>query len=155
MAHQRVADVAARARQDVDHARREDLGQDLGERQGRQRRPGGRLEHDRVARGEGRAELPAGHVQRVVPWGDGGDDADRIAPDDGRVPGHELVGGQAVHDSRSSGKEAEQIRADGHLVDGGTDGLARVRALEATELVGSRLQPVGDLEQQQRAVLRR
>ena len=54
-----------------------------------------------------------------------------------------------------AGEEAEQVGADGHLVDGGADRLARVRALEAAELVALGLERVGDLEEEQRAVLGR
>ena len=81
-------------------------------------------------------ELPGGHVERVVPRRDRGDDADRVAPDDRGVAGHELVGGEAVHDPRRAGEEAEQVGADADLVDGGTDRLAGVGALEPAELVG-------------------
>ncbi len=154
-ADQRVADVRAGAGQDVDDAGREDLGQDLGEGEGAQRRPGGRLQDDRVAGRQGRTELPGGHVERVVPRRDRGDDADRVAPDDRGVAGHELVGGQAVHDARGAGEEAEQVRTDADLVDGGADRLAGVGALEAAELVGVGFERVGDLEHQERAILRR
>lgn len=40
------------------------------------------LEHEGVARGEGRGDLPAGLEQRVVPRGDQGADADRFVHDD-------------------------------------------------------------------------
>ena len=69
-------------------------------------------------------------------------------------PASELVGRQAVHDARGAGEEAEEVGADGHLVDGGPDRLAGVGALESAELVGPRLEGVGDLEQEQRAILR-
>ena len=52
-----------------------------------------------------------GHVERVVPRRDRGDDADRVAPDDRGVAGQELVGRQAVHDPRRAGEEAEQVDA--------------------------------------------
>ncbi len=55
MADQRVADVGARAGQDVDHARRQDVGEDLGERQCGQRGAGRGLQHDGVAGRERRA----------------------------------------------------------------------------------------------------
>ncbi len=154
MPDERVADLAAGARQDVDDARGQDLVEDLGEREGGQRGPRRGLEHDRVPGRQRRAELPRGHVQRVVPRRDRGDDADRVAPDDRGVPGRELVGGEAVHHAARAREEAEEVGADGHLVDGGADRLAGVRALEPAELVAARLEGVGDLEQEQRAVLR-
>ncbi len=154
MADQRVTDVAACAGQHVHHARGQDLGQDLGEGERRERGPSRWLEDDRVARGEGRPELPAGHVQRVVPGRDRGDDTDRVAADDRGVAGRELVGRKAVHDPSRAGEEAEQVGAHGDLVDGGADRLAGVRALQPAELVGPRIERVGDLEEQQRAILR-
>jgi hypothetical protein len=45
----------------------------------RERRQLGRLEHDRVAAGERRAELPGGDVEREVPRHDQPDDAERLA----------------------------------------------------------------------------
>ena len=86
---------------------------------------------------QGRAELPGRHVQRVVPRRDRGHDADRVAPDDRGVAGHELVGRQAVHDPRRAGEEAEQVDAGGHLVDGRPDRLAGVGALEPAEPVAA------------------
>ena len=71
------------------------------------------------------------------------------------MPGHELVGREAVHDARGPGEEPEEVRTDADLVDRGPDRLAGVRALEPTEHVGLGLEGVGDLEQQERAVLRR
>ena len=71
------------------------------------------------------------------------------------MAGHELVGGEAVHHPRRAGEEAEQVDAHADLVDGGTDRLAGVGALEPPELVGPSLERIGQLEQQQRAILRR
>ena len=59
VADELVADRRARARQDVDDAGRQVLGEDLGEAQRGQRRPDRRLEDDRVAGRERRPELPA------------------------------------------------------------------------------------------------
>ena len=124
-------------------------------REGRERRARRRLQDDRVAGRQRRPELPRGHVQRVVPGCDGGDHADRIAPDDGGVTGCELVGRKAVHHPRRTGEEPEQVSADGHLVDGGADRLAGVGAFETAQLLAPPLEGVGDLEQHQRAILRR
>ena len=70
------------------------------------------------------------------------------------MPGQELVGGEAVHHARGTGEEPEQVDAGGHLVDGGLDRLPGVGALEATELVRLQFEEVGELEQEQRAILR-
>ncbi len=71
------------------------------------------------------------------------------------MAGHELVGGQPIHDPRGTGEEPEEIGTDPDLVDGGADGLAGIRALEPAQHVGVRLEGVGDLEHQQGAILRR
>ena len=57
------------------------VGAGLGEHQRGQRGELGRLEHDRVAGRDRREDLPAGHLQRVVPRRDRADDADRLAAD--------------------------------------------------------------------------
>ena len=110
VADQRVADVVARARQDVDHAWRQDLGEDLGEGEGGQRRSGRRLEHDRIAGRERRARAsswpcragsstgrstattPIGSRRMIDVW-----------------PASELVGRKAVHHACCAGEEAEQV----------------------------------------------
>ena len=71
------------------------------------------------------------------------------------MAGQELVRGEAVHDPRRAGEEPEEVGADGHLVDRGADRLAGVGRLEPAELVGRGLEGVGDLEQDQAAVLGR
>ena len=55
--------------------------------------------------------------------------------------------GLALHHSRGAGEEAEVVDDDWDLVDGGADRLAGVLRLEATELVGARLECVGELEE--------
>jgi hypothetical protein len=70
------------------------------------------------------------------------------------VAGQELVRREPVHRPRRAGEEAEQVDARRHLVDRGPDRLAGVRALEPPELIGTGLELVGELEQEQRAVLR-
>ena len=57
----------------------------LGQPDRRQRRRARRLEDDRVAGRERRADLPDRHPHRVVPGRDLADDADRLAPDEARV----------------------------------------------------------------------
>ena len=52
----------------------------LGEHERGERRELGGLEHDGVAGGDGREDLPDRHLQRVVPRGDRADDAHRLAP---------------------------------------------------------------------------
>ena len=135
MADQRIADIASGTRQHVDHARRKDLGKRLGERERGQRRAGGRLEDDRVARRERRPDLPRGHVERVIPWRDRRDDPDRIATDERGVTRQVLRRGEAINDPAGACEEPEEVGTDGHLVDRRADGLAGVLALEPAELV--------------------
>ena len=61
------------------------------------------------------------------------------------MAGHVLVGGLAFHDPRAAGEEAEVVDDDRDLVDRGADRLAGVLRLETTELVGARLEGVGEL----------
>jgi hypothetical protein len=76
--HHRGADVA-RAGQHVEHARGQPgLGGDLGEHQRGERGGLGGLEHDRVAGGERRGDLPRGHEQREVPRDHRADHAERL-----------------------------------------------------------------------------
>ena len=75
--HQRHPGLA-RARDDVDDAGRQvGLAAHVGEEERGQRRRGGGLEHDRVARREGRRDLPGEHQQREVPRDDLRGDAER------------------------------------------------------------------------------
>jgi len=60
-------------------------------------------------RGDRRRELPDRHHHRVVPGGDLTDDADRLAPDPGRVTGHVLAGGPALQHPGSAGEEPDLI----------------------------------------------
>ena len=77
---ERLARARAEARQHVDDARRQvELLDQRGERERRDRRVLRRLEHDRVAARERRAELPREHHQRRVPGDDRADHADRLA----------------------------------------------------------------------------
>ena len=74
------AGATARAGDDVHDTRREAcLEGQLGQANGRQRRPRGGLEDARVAGGERRAKLPRGHVLGEVPGHDQADHADWLA----------------------------------------------------------------------------
>ena len=81
------------------------LGERLGEEERGERGDLGRLEDDRVAGGDGRQDLPRGHLQRVVPGGDRADDADRLAADGRRVVGV-LGAGHAVEAAAAVPKNA-------------------------------------------------
>ncbi len=80
VAAERLADAVV-ALDDVEQpGRYARLGVDLGQLDRRERGELGRLEHHRVAAGEGRRRLPAGDLQRVVPGADAGAHAERLAP---------------------------------------------------------------------------
>ena len=141
---------------DVERARGQELGGDLGKPQGGLGGGVARLEHHGVAGGQRRGDLPHGHEQRVVPGGDLADDADRLAPDPRGVALHVLTGGLALQHPGRPGEEPQ-------LVDHRRDLLARrqrldlagVLGLERDELVGVRLDRVGDLQQRLLALARR
>ena len=66
-------------RDDVDHTRRQAcLAADFGERQGRQGRELGGLQHHRIAGGKGRRDLPRQHQEREVPRDDLAADTDGL-----------------------------------------------------------------------------
>ena len=150
-----VAHRPAGAREDVEHARRQLVRDQLREAQRAERRPGGRLEDDGVAGGERRAQLPGRHVQGVVPGRDRGDDAHRVPADHGRVALEVLRDREALHHAAGAREEPEQVGADGHLVDGGLGRLAGLEGFEAAELVGVLVEDVRHLEQREAAGLGR
>jgi hypothetical protein len=80
VAHERVADRATAAVDDVDDALGDArLGEQLDEALTQERRVGGRLEDDRVPGHERRRDLPGRDRDREVPGRDHADDADRHA----------------------------------------------------------------------------
>ncbi len=122
------------------------LERQLAEAQRAQRRLLGRLEDDRAAGGQRRADLPGGHQQREVPRDDLADDADRLLE---RV-GVEL-GARHVGQRRRDGRAAQLRRPAGHVpeqvggerdVGGGGDGL-RLAVVERVEL-GELVEVLGD-----------
>ena len=143
----RAAGVAV-AGDDVEHARRQELLGELGEQDGARGRGVAGLEHDGVARGEGRGDLPDHHHQRVVPRRDLADDADRLAPDERRVVLQVLARGPALEHPGGAGEEPDLVDARRELLAGRqAERLAGVPGLGLHELVGPLLQRVGDLEQ--------
>ena len=147
MAHEAGADRFAVAGDDVEDAGGEDVGGELGEAQRGERRLLRRLEDHRVAGGQRRADLPDRHHQRVVPRRDRGDDAHRLAAGERGVAGEVLAGGLALHAARGAGEEAQVVDQERDLALGEPVRLADVRGLEEGELVGVRLDPVGELQQ--------
>ena len=153
MGDQSMADRLARPGDDVENALREDVGGQLSEAQGRHRRRRRRLEHDRAARGERRAELPDGHHQRVVPRRDLAHDARRLAPNHARVGGGVLAGRLAFDHPRGAGEEAHVVDRELDVEVGHRLGLADVLLLEQGKCLGVVLDGVGELVQRLGAVL--
>ena len=82
VAAERLADRVAGPGDDVEDAVRDPgLGPQLGDPEQAERGRGRGLDDDRVAGRERRAQLPGGHLGRVVPRDDRGDDAHRLAGD--------------------------------------------------------------------------
>lgn len=112
-----LARAGAAAGDDVDDAGGEHLVEELAELEERKRRRRGGLDHERVARGEGRRDLPGAHQEREVPRNDLADDADGLVQHDAhRVfvdhDGRALFGAQATRRSSGSGRRrAERRRA--------------------------------------------
>lgn len=106
------------------------------------------LEDDRVAGREGGPDLPQRHHERVVPWSDLTDDADRLTTDVGGETLHVLSGRLALEKSCGSGEEPHLIGSDldlfvgDHLV-----GLAGVGAFGCDDFVAVRFDGVGELEE--------
>src|SRR3954463_6375357 len=79
MLRERGPDLIPGTGDDVEHALRQMARADLRERERRERRVRGGLQHDGVARDERGRDLPRRDEDRDVPWHDRGDDAERLA----------------------------------------------------------------------------
>jgi hypothetical protein len=147
VAGQRAADLGTRAGHDVEHAGGQAcLERQAGEHQRGQRRVLRRLEHDAVARGERRADLPRRHVERVVPGRDRGAHAERLAHDRRAQPGDVLAGRLALEGARGAGEEAQVVDGQGQVERRRElQRLAGVGALHARELVGALLEQAGQM----------
>ena len=150
------ADAAAAAADDVHDASRENLREQLTELQRGERRLLGRLQHDRVARRERRAELPGRHHERVVPRRDRRHDADRVAADHAGEPGKVFARNGTCQGPTGAGEEAEHVGDRGDLVvERGRQRLAAVLRFHFREPSAIGLDAVRELQQEVRAVLRR
>lgn len=132
-----------------DTGREPGLGQQTEQGDGGQRGDLARLDHEGVARGEGRSDLPTGLQERVVPGRDQRAYADRLVHDDavdvGRPGVHHAPAALAHHEI---GEVAEGV-GDAVDVDAPLlQGLARVTAFEQPELLAVADQEVCDAAQQ-------
>ncbi|MNE01620.1 hypothetical protein D3C80_940660 [compost metagenome] len=144
---QGLAHGVAEARQHVEHASRNaGLDGQLGDADAGQRRLLGRFEDDRVAGGQRRAELPAGHQQGEVPRHDGGDHAHRLT-------GHQAQfvvrgGGDFVVDLVDGLAAPADGAGCGRHVDaqGVADRLAHVQGFQQGQLLGVGVDQVGEAD---------
>lgn len=141
-----VARGAAGTRDDVHDPGGNVAGDDFGEMQKRERGGRGGLDHDRVARGERRSELPSAHEEREVPGNDLTHDADRFVQDETHgvvVDAH----GAAFFGAQTARKVAKVVDRERHVDERRlADGLAVVHRFDLREEVGFFLEIVGDAQ---------
>ena len=114
------ADIGTRPGHHVEHA----VGQPgfAGQPGQRQRRQGcqlARLDHHGAAGGQRGQHFPHRHLQGVVPWRDGADHTDRLAPDARRVVAGVLRGGLALEVAGRACEEVDVVDAARHIEFGG------------------------------------
>ncbi|MNN30331.1 hypothetical protein D3C81_1439760 [compost metagenome] len=151
--NQRVADRLAAAEEDVEHAGRQYVLGQFAEAQGGQWGQLGRFDYHGIASGQGRGDLPRQHHQRIIPGGDRGHYAQRVAADHRSVPGQVFTGRRATEAAGGAGKIAEHI-GDGRylVVQGRSEGFATILRLQSGQFIGMRFNRVGQCQQGQRAL---
>ena len=156
MTHDRAAGGLTEAGDDVhDAVGQPRFEQQLAEAERGEGRLLGGLQHRRVAACERRAELPRGHQQREIPRDDLPADTDRLAQCEVEVRLVRRVR-LAVDLAHPAGVVAERRRRRGDVdVAALHEGLAVVQGLELRELVGVRLDEIGDLQEEALALGRR
>ncbi|MCY1200129.1 hypothetical protein D9M72_115550 [compost metagenome] len=144
---QRLAGFQPEAVDHIDHARRQQVADDLHQHQDRCGRLLGRLEHHAVAGGQGRRQLPGGHQQREVPRDDLADHAQRLMEMVGNGVGVDL-GDAAFLRTDAAGKVAEVVDRQRQVGGGGfAHRLAVVDALGHGQQLQVGLDAVGDAAQ--------
>ena len=110
---------------DVEAPRRETGGgEQLGEEHRRRRILLARLEHERVAAGQGVGEHPHRHHRREVERGDPGDDAERLADRVDVDSRRRLLRVAALQQVRDAAGELDVLQAAGDLAEGVAEHLA-------------------------------
>ncbi len=138
---------------DVHHAFGEDVGDDLGKLQRRQRSLLGRFDDDRVAARQSRGEFPGGHHEGIVPRRDRAHHADGIAADHRGMASHVLARHGSMHVAYGTGKEAKAIGNRRHLVLQNADPwLAAIQRFENGEPLRLPIDGIGELQEQARAL---
>ena len=152
---ERRAGAGAEPGQDVeDAAGQAELLDQRGERERRDGRVLGRLEHDRVAAGERGPSLPGQHHQRRVPGDDRADDADRLAARVGERTGRRRAScaEHALADAREELPVADDQPQLGLRLAQRLAVVARLDQRELVEVLGDELR---DRPQHPRPVQRR
>ncbi len=104
---------------------------------------------DAVAGGQGGGELPGGHHQRVVPGGDAGDDADRVAAEEGGVAWEVFAGERALLAADGAGEETKDVEDGGDFVaQDEVAGFAGVEGFQGGVVLGGAFDAVGEGEEQ-------
>ena len=145
--HDRGADVGIAVDDGDDLLGQAGLDEGVDQAQRGQRRQRGRFEDDRVAAGDGRAELVGDQVERVVERGDGGDDAQRFAGEPALPVLRALIGvegddlaGVAPCLGRGQGQGVDRA---GDFLAGLGDGLAGLADDQLGEGLGAPLDQAG------------
>ena len=150
---QRFAGFFAEALHDVQHARRQQVADQLHQHGNAQRRLLGRLEHHAVTGGQGRGEFPGGHQDREVPRDDLPDHAQWFMD----VIGHGVavdLGGAAFLGADATGEVAEMVGRQRDVgVEGFAHGFAVVPGFGDCQQFQVLFDAVGDFQQHQRARL--
>ena len=148
MIDQRVADDAAGAGDDVEHARRQaGFQRQFADPQRRQRGQFGRLHHDGAAAGQRRRQLPHPDHQREIPRHDHGDDADRLAHGVGQrvVAGRDHFAADLVGPAGVIGQRVDRGRQI--LAQHARDRLAGIEAFQRCDFIGVLLHQVDEPQQ--------
>ncbi len=133
---ERLADVVTEARYNIDHAGRESsLFNQLGKRERRCRGMLGGLEDNRVARRQGRRDLPRREQQRRIPWRDRDHDAQWLQACVCECPGPIDRHYGAHHFVSQATEEVVPLRQVAHLRPHLNDQLAVVVCLDLRELI--------------------
>mmetsp|Transcript_38569 Transcript_38569/g.87715 ORF Transcript_38569/g.87715 Transcript_38569/m.87715 type:complete len:500 (+) Transcript_38569:271-1770(+) len=149
---QRLARLRAVARHDVDHTGRDRVLQELHEHHDGGGSLLGRLEHDAIAGGQGRRQLPRRHEQREIPRDDLADHTQRLLDAQRHQVGVDLSGRTFLGTDHTR-EVAEVVHAErkvgGH---GLAHGLAVVHSLDRGQTGGVGLDDVRHLEKHVRAL---
>ena len=145
---QRHAGFAAIAVDDVQHAGRQQIGNQFGQDQDADRGGFGRLQHHAVAGANGRSQFPGRHQDREVPGDDLADDAERFV----EVIGHggfvDVAQG-AFLGAQATGEVAEVIYGQRNVgIQGFTDRFAVVHGFGIGQQFEVGFKAIGDLEQE-------